>query len=140
MNQNPYNAFFTINTFTKNDNLTQILEGINDLCTELSKTGITKNEIDKAKSYFKGNLPIRYETPMQKADFLYTASRYNMKQKEAQETLIKLLDLTVKDVNIFINNYFQDNPFQIMILTDYQEVKDLLDTNSVILDKVIRIQ
>lgn len=140
MVQNPDEAFFVISTFTKNDNLPQMLKEIQQLINEFVQKGITSQELANAQSYFKGNLPIRYETPIQKADFLYTARRYQLSEQKAKQILIDLLNLKLIDVNDFIKSYFKHNPFQTILLTDYQKIKDLLKSEAIALDKIIEIE
>ena len=140
MIQQPHYGIFAINTFTKNETLVETLDAIKRVNTYLAMHGITQEELDKAKSFFRGNLPMRYETPPEKSNFLLTAWEYGMSEKEASETLNRLLELRLDDVNQFIMNYFEHTVWQIVLVTDAAIVNEQLEKGGITIAKQVEIK
>ena len=119
----PKYGLFWINTFTKNETALLTLKEIHRCIDKIAKSGITETELQKAKSYYLGNLPIRYETPFQKTNRLIYGHLQGLNKQQVESELIYLNQLKLDEINTYIKTYFKTNKFKTTIVTNTEKIK-----------------
>ncbi|MEK9657206.1 MAG: pitrilysin family protein [bacterium] len=140
MQLEPDYGLFTIKTFTRNEEVAVTIDAIKQTCDQLINEGMTKEELDAAKSYYRGNLPIRYETPLQKASHMLNAWQQGLSDQEIRQELLNLEKVTLKEVNTFIKRYFKDKEWQIVLVSDYSKIKDQLKKSGLSVAKQLEVE
>ncbi len=76
---------FLIFSYTENSTTTQAIDMALQVLAELHKNGVTKEQLDSAKSYIKGQFPPTIETSMQMARLITTIEFFGLDDSEVNE-------------------------------------------------------
>jgi predicted Zn-dependent peptidase len=87
------------------DNVIQVLDIVNGIFQNLSRNGITKDELRKAKNKVLSALVIKNELPMGRLGDLGSNWLYLEKYRTVEEDVNAVKAVTVDDVNILIGQF-----------------------------------
>ena len=76
---------FLIFSYTENSTTTQAIDMALQVLAELHKNGVTKEQLDSAKSYIKGQFPPTIETSMQMARLITTIEFFGLDDSEVND-------------------------------------------------------
>jgi predicted Zn-dependent peptidase len=86
-------------------NVTQVLDIVNDIFKNLSQSGITEDELRKAKNKVLSALVIKNELPMGRLGDLGSNWLYLEKYRTIEEDVSAIKAVTVDDVNVLIEQF-----------------------------------
>lgn len=116
-----------IATFTKHEKVKETLDIINEVLKNFYKKGVTKEELNIAKNFLKGQFPYGIETADALSIKLLTFDFLGMDGKERLLSFLKRLDrLTQKEVNEAIRRHLDPEKIQTLLFTSENKVKSQL--------------
>jgi len=122
-------GIFSIRTFTKNETVPAIVEEILNQLKILKEKGVTEEELNHAKSYFKGSFARRFERPEKIADQILDVELYNLGDNFLDEYKSRIDAVSIEQVKEVINKYIQVDKAGILIFgkaKDYvEEIKKI---------------
>jgi zinc protease len=117
---------FRIRTFTRNQ---EVAKTYNTVLNELDKfinEGITEKELDKAKSFYLGNIPLQLESPGSIANRVLNGLYNGFALEDLRRELIELNKVTLEDVNKAAKKYLDSRNFVLVIVGDGKEIRSYL--------------
>ena len=118
MHDTPDYGTLKIKTFTRNNEVLLTLSAIEEVLASFRIHGLSQKELDEAKSYFLGNLPIRYETPLDKGRRLASAPLFGVDRTFIENELTSLYEISLEEVNQFIQTYLKNIKWQKLLIID----------------------
>lgn len=94
-----FGGLFSISTFTKPESTVLIVEEIIDEVQNTIKNGVTEEEVEKAKGYFIGHLPIELETPSQIGSMLSRMLYYDLGEDYPEKFLKRVREVSSRKIN-----------------------------------------
>jgi zinc protease len=92
--------------------------------------GITEVELDFTKNSMLNAEALKYESPGQKADFLFNIMRYNLEKDYTAKQQQTLKAMTKDDVNQQIKKYFDSNKLVTVVVGDKWIIESQIDKAS----------
>jgi len=114
---NKSHSHFTGYLQTKLDNTKKAKAMVNKIVEEFVKSGVTKKELQAAKNFLLGSEPLRSETFSQRLNRAFHLYYKNLPFDYPQKELKQINDLTVDDLNSFIQNHQEINKLTFSIVT-----------------------
>ncbi|HLW99362.1 MAG TPA: pitrilysin family protein [Candidatus Acidoferrales bacterium] len=97
---------FYINTYTRNATTEKAMDMALDVLKQFHEKGITEDQLTSAKSYLKGQYPLRIETSDQLASQLTDLEFYGLDAKEIDDFYPKVDAMTMADARRVIDRYY----------------------------------
>lgn len=97
---------FYISTYTKNPTTEQAMDMALDVLKQLHEKGISAEQLASAKSYLKGQYPLRIETSDQLASQLADLEFYGLDAHDIDDFYPKLDAMTLADAQRVIKTYY----------------------------------
>ncbi|MDR4504557.1 MAG: insulinase family protein [Candidatus Scalindua sp.] len=90
---------FFIRTYSKNESAVEVLQIVLDELLKITLKGVTRTELDRAKSYYAGNFPLSIETPSQIAAKIIEQEFYGLPEDYVTKYLIHINEVSLEEVN-----------------------------------------
>ncbi len=97
---------FAIFSFTKNETTTQAIDLALQVLEKLHKDGVTRAQLDSAKSYIKGQFPPEIETSKQLAQMIATHEFYGLGDDEVNQLEARIDAVTPEIARQVIQKHF----------------------------------
>ena len=91
---------------------------------KLVDSGITEDELTRAKSYITGSYPLRFESPTSYADRVASSNYYGFTMDDRQNVLINRNAVTLSQVNEIAKKYYSPENFILVIVGNQEIIKD----------------
>ena len=91
---------------------------------KLVDSGITEDELTRAKSYITGSYPLRFESPTSYADQVASSNYYGFTMDDRQNVLINRNAVTLSQVNEIAKKYYSPENFILVIVGNQEIIKD----------------
>lgn len=114
---NKSHSHFTGYLQTKLDNTDKAKIMVNKIVNQFVKSGVTKKELQAAKNFLLGSEPLRTETFSQRLNRAFHLYYKNLSFDYPQKELKKINDLTVDDLNSFIQKHQEIKKLSFSIVT-----------------------
>lgn len=114
---NKSHSHFTGYLQTKLDNTKKAKAMVNKIVEKFVKDGVTKKELQAAKNFLLGSEPLRTETFSQRLNRAFHLYYKNLPFDYPQKELKKINDLTLEDLNNFIQKHQEINRLTFSIVT-----------------------
>lgn len=103
-----------LNTYTRADNEGVAVEKLRSVLSEISKNGVTQDEVDAALAYLNGRLLFASETPLDIAVSWATYRVYGLPGNFQELMLEKASKLTLDEINSFISDFYNPDRFALV--------------------------
>ena len=113
---------FYINTYSKNETAIETLRLILDELQKLKYSGITKEELDSAKSYYVGHFPLSIETPAQIASKIIEQEFYGLPEDYLEKYLENIKAVSREDVNRAIERFVDPDNLVIVLVSRVEDI------------------
>lgn len=117
---------FNIFTFTRNEELDNMLKMIKTEIEKLNNDGISEDELKKAKEYISGAVPLHLESPTQIANKILDGIMQGFTVEDLSKEVINYNKVTVEGVNKTIRKYIKHEKLNTVIVCDAKDVKQQL--------------
>jgi len=97
---------FAIFSFTKNETTTPAIDLAVQVLEKLHKNGVTREQLESAKSYIKGQFPPTIETSKQLAQLIATNEYYGLGDDEVNQLEARLNAVTPESARQVIHKHF----------------------------------
>ncbi|MGB5867402.1 MAG: pitrilysin family protein [Arcobacteraceae bacterium] len=114
---NKSHSHFTGYLQTKLDNTTKAKKMVSKIVDEFVKNGVTKEELQAAKNFLTGSEPLRTETFSQRLNRAFHLYYKNLPFDYPQQELDKINNLSVKELNSFIQKHKEIMQLSFSIVT-----------------------
>jgi zinc protease len=118
---------FTVSTFTKNQSLRETIDVALAEVEKIRTEPIGDEELGNTKKYISGLFPFELETNGSLARWLTELSFYGLEKGFVENYRQEIDKVTSKDILDVAGKYFQKDNCLIVLLTNYEEVKDQLE-------------
>ncbi|RXJ82813.1 pitrilysin family protein [Arcobacter sp. F2176] len=102
---NKSHTYFTGYLQTKNETANEAKDLVNKIVDEFVKKGITKDELEAAKSFLTGSEPLRVETLSQRLNRAFTLYYRGLNQDYSTKELEKIEELSLKQINDYVKSH-----------------------------------
>ena len=119
-----HSGLFAISTFTKNENVPDMIKEIINQLKLLKEKGITDEELKNAKSYYKGSFVRRFERPERIADQILDTELYGLGDEYLDTYRSKIDEVTPQQIEKVIEKLILTDRANIVIVgkaKDYAE-------------------
>ena len=114
---------FVIFSYTQNSTTTQAIDMALQVLSDLHKNGVTKEQLDSAKSYIKGQFPPTIETSMQLARLIATNEFYGLDDSEVNELEARVNAVTPEIARQVIEKHFPLNNLVFALIGKAAEIR-----------------
>lgn len=114
---------FVMASFTKNETTGQAIDLALEVLGKLHKEGLTKEQLDSAKSYIKGQFPPSIETSMQLARLVATNEFYGLDDSEVNELESRIDAVTPEAARRVIEKHFPLDNLVFVLIGKAGEIK-----------------
>ena len=114
----PYETFGVImgGFQTRNENVWETIEKVKNEWSKIKSLGITKNELESAKTYYKGSFSRNFTSTLSIASLLKTVQYYNLGDDYFEKRNSKIDNLKLDYVNKVANDLFDSETLFFMIV------------------------
>ncbi|MES2854348.1 MAG: pitrilysin family protein [Bdellovibrionota bacterium] len=119
---------FTIETFTKNASVGQVVSETLKVLEEYRTNGVTTEDINRAKGYLKGIFPASIESAEKLAFNLMVLRLYGISDDYLSDYISNVDDLSKSEVNEAIKKYLHPDKLKVLVYTSAPEVTPQLKT------------
>ena len=91
---------------------------------KLVDSGITEDELTRAKSYITGSYPLRFASPTSYADRVASNNYYGFTMDDRRNVLINRNEVTLSEVNEIAKKYYSPENFILVIVGNQEIIKD----------------
>jgi len=116
----------SIITSTRNEELYNTYQIVKREIERLHKDGISQEELQKAKNYFSGAVPLELESPMQIASKILRSFMQGFDINELSQEVINYDNVTVEQANAVIRKYMKFDKLNLVVVCDESEVRQQL--------------
>ena len=113
---------FYIRTYSKNETAIETLRLVLDELKKLKAGGITKEELDSAKSYYIGHFPLSLETPAQIASKIIEQKFYGLPEDYLEKYLENIKAVSREDVNRAIEGLIDPENLVIVLVSKAEDI------------------
>ena len=113
---------FYIRTYSKNETAIETLRLVLDELKKLKASGITKEELDSAKSYYVGHFPLSLETPAQIASKIIEQEFYGLPEDYLEKYLENIKAVSREDVNRAIEGLIDPENLVIVLVSKAEDI------------------
>jgi zinc protease len=115
---------FYVRTYSKNETAIEALRLVLEGLKELKSKGVTKEELDRAKSFYIGHYPLSMETPAQIATKILEQEFYSLPDDYLEKYLDNIKAVSIKDVDHAIKRILDPEN---LIITLVSRTEDILE-------------
>jgi zinc protease len=116
-------GFFSISTSTQNGQIAEVIRGIIDTLRDLVNSGVTSEELDKARKFAIGNLAFQLEGVGNVAEKLLWLRLYGRAESYVEQFDTMLNEITVESVNRSACRVFNPDKLSIIIVGRKTEIQ-----------------
>ncbi len=109
-------------TYSKNETAIETLRLVLDELKKLKASGITKEELDSAKSYYVGHFPLSLETPAQIASKIIEQEFYGLPEDYLEKYLENIKAVSREDVNRAIEGLIDPENLVIVLVSKAEDI------------------
>ena len=117
---------FFINTYTRNATTERAMDMALDVLKQLHDKGITDEQLVSAKSYLKGQFPLRIETSDQLANQIVELELYGLDAKEIDDFYPKVDSMTLADARRVIDKYYPLDNLVFVVIGKASEIGPIM--------------
>ena len=114
-------GLFAVYAGTSKQNMNQVIELTLKEFTKIKKSGITQEELSRAKEYLKGNLVLGLETTSSRMNYIAKSELYYGRVLTVDEMIKKIEAVTMDDIIKLANTYFSDEYLTLTAIGDMAE-------------------
>jgi zinc protease len=114
---------FTINSSTRLDKVGELVSVSLDIINQLVAKGVKAEELELAKSVYKGNFPRAVETAEGLAQNLLLLRFQGISDDYLKQFNQNIDKISIEDINRVIKEHMRPNNMQILIYAPYQTIK-----------------
>ena len=100
---------------TRNENVWETIEKVKNEWSKIKSLGITKNELESAKTYYKGSFSRNFTSTLSIASLLKTVQYYNLGDDYFEKINSKIDNLKLDYVNKVANDLFDSETFFLIV-------------------------
>ena len=115
---------FYIRTYSKNETAIETLRLVLDELKKLKSSGVTKEELDSAKSFYVGHYPLSMETPAQIASKIIVQEFYGLPEDYVDTYLDNVRAVSVEDIDSAIKRVLDPGN---VVITLVSKAEDILE-------------
>ncbi len=120
-------GLFLVTTFTKNETLREAIDVALDELGKIRNVKIDEEELESSKRYISGLFPFRIETNNHLARWLTEIAFYGLEKGFVEDYRSKISEVTSEEAQDVARSYFHVDDCMIVLLADYEAVKDQLE-------------
>ena len=113
---------FYIRTYSKNETAVETLRVVLDELKKLKSGGVTKEELESAKSFFVGHYPLSMETPSQIASKVVVQEFYGLPEDYIDKYLDNVMAVSRKDIEGAIKRVLDPGNMVITLVSRSEEI------------------
>ena len=122
---------FYIKTYSKNETAIETLRLVLDELKKLKSSGVTKEELDSAKSFYVGHYPLSMETPAQIASKIIVQEFYGLPEDYIDKYLDNVRAVSMEDIDGAIERVLDPGN---IVITLVSKAEDILEEAKVLGD------
>ncbi len=115
---------FYVRTYSKNESAIETLRLVLEELKELKSIGVTKEELDRAKSFYIGHYPLSMETPTQIASKVLNQEFYGLPDDYLEKYLDNIKAVSMEDVDRAIKKILDPEN---LIITLVSRAEDIME-------------
>jgi zinc protease len=115
---------FYIRTYSKNETAIETLRLVLDELKKLKSSGVTKEELDSAKSYFVGHFPLSMETPAQIAAKIIDQEFYGLPENYLDKYLDNIKAVSMEDIDRAIKRVLDPGNIVITLVSRAEDIME----------------
>jgi len=115
---------FYIRTYSKNETAIETLRLVLDELKKLKSNGVTKEELDSAKSYFVGHFPLSMETPAQIAAKIIDQEFYGLPEDYLDKYLDNIKAVSMEDIDRAIKRILDPENVVITLVSRAEDIME----------------
>jgi zinc protease len=115
---------FYIRTYSKNETAIETLRLVLDELKKLKSNGVTKEELDSAKSYFVGHFPLSMETPAQIAAKIIDQEFYGLPEDYLNKYLDNIKAVSMEDIDRAIKRILDPGNIVITLVSRAEDIME----------------
>lgn len=116
----------TIQTATRNQAFLSTYQLIQSVLSEYAEQGISATELNRAKAYYAGAIPLQLETPDAIARKILTATLNGFSMEDLSQEVMRINHVQLMEVNRVIKTYLNPESFNVVIVGDSKELTEQL--------------
>ena len=113
---------FYIRTYSKNETAIETLLVVLDELKKLKSGGVTKEELESAKSFYVGHYPLSMETPAQIASKILVQEFYGLPEDYIDKYLDNVMAVSIKDIEGAIKRALDPENMVITLVSKSEEI------------------
>jgi len=117
---------FWIKTYTRNEEVVRTYKSILKEFKKFIDNGISEEELQKAKSFYLGAIPLQLETPQLIAQQVLDGFYNGFAIDEMRRAAIEINNVTLADVNRVAKKYLNSEAFILIIVGDGDKIRQYL--------------
>lgn len=118
---------FVIFSYTQNSTTTQAIDMALEVLGDLHKKGVTKEQLDSAKSYIKGQFPPTIETSMQLARLIASNDFFGFDDREVNELEARLDAVTPEAARRVIEKHYPLENLVFVLIGKASEIRPAVE-------------
>ena len=91
---------------------------------KLVDAGLTENELSKAKAYFSGSYPLRFESPATYVSLIANMDYYGFTISDRENVIIERNAVTLEEANKVAKQYYRPENFVLVIVGNQEIAKE----------------
>ena len=123
---------FYIKTYSKNETAIETLRLVLDELKKLKSSGVTKEELDSAKSFYVGHYPLSMETPAQIASKIIVQEFYGLPEDYIDKYLDNVRAVSMKDIDGAIERVLDPGNIVITLVSKAEDILEEAKTLGVV--------
>jgi zinc protease len=113
---------FYVRTYSKNETAVETLRLVLDELKKLKSSGVTKEELDSAKSFYVGHYPLSMETPAQIASKIIVQEFYGLPEDYIDKYLDNVRSVSMEDIDGAIKRVLDPGNVVITLVSKAEEI------------------
>jgi len=117
-------GFIGIMTSTRSEEVRNTYDLIVNEMQKLVGTGISEDELTKAKAYISGSYPLRFESPAVYANIIASTDYYGFTITDRENVLIDRNAVNLEEANAVAKKYYSPENFLLVIVGNQKVIKE----------------
>ena len=117
-------GFIGIMTSTRSEEVRNTYDLIVNEMQKLVGTGISEDELTKAKAYISGSYPLRFESPAVYANIIASTDYYGFTITDRENVLIDRNAVNLEEANAVAKKYYSPENFLLVIVGNQEVIKE----------------
>ncbi len=109
-------GYFFMSTQTENKNVKKVIEIMTNEIHKIINEGVTEKEVEEAKNFARGSLPLSIEKPNLIASSILKEKMYNLERNEFIKSVEKIEKITKDDINEISKKYLRPQEFVYVVV------------------------